>query len=50
MEDEVSMEEIKNEDRKHELDNLLEVYIEKKKMLDEVIELEKQYTMENEGE
>lgn len=49
MEDEFSMEEIKNEDRKHKLDNLLEVYIEKRKMLDEVIELEKKYTMENEG-
>lgn len=43
------MEEITTQDRKHELDNLLEVYIEKRKMLDEVIELEKKYTMENEG-
>lgn len=49
MEDGFGMEEIKNEDRKHELDNLLEVYIEKKKILDEVIELEKKYTMKNEG-
>ena len=43
------MEEIKNGDRKHELDKLLEVYREKKKMLDEVSELEKKYNVENEG-
>lgn len=36
------------DDKKHELDELLDLYIEKKKMLDEVIEIEKRY--ENEGQ
>lgn len=37
-----------SDDKKHELDELLDLYIEKKKMLDEVIEIEKRY--ENEGQ
>ena len=36
------------DDKKHELDELLDLYIEKKTMLDEVIEIEKRY--ENEGQ
>ena len=37
-----------SDEKKHELDRLLNLYIEKQKMLDEVIEIEKRY--ENEGQ
>ena len=39
-----------SEDKKHELDGLLNLYMEKKKMLDEVIEIEKRYENETEGQ
>ena len=35
-----------SDDKKHELDELLDLYMEKKKMLDEVIEIEKRYESE----